>query len=219
MTRKARTSRMLGRRPPVLKPRECVLIVCEGEKTEPNYFEGLRQELKLSSVEVEVEGKGCGSAPISVVDAALQRRAQREQDARYSTTRTEYDVVWCIVDVEIPPHTSLDRAFDKAKGNGLKLALSNPCFEYWYLLHFQRTSALMQSAKAVGDALKRHYGGYEKNNAASFQVFYPRTEEAIKHAKAVLREKHFGQDLRKCNPSTHVHRVVEHLKSIPERMP
>lgn len=217
MTRKARSLRALRRPPPFRKPRECVLIVCEGEKTEPYYFEGLREELKLSSVEVEVEGKGCGSAPISVVDAALQRRDARKQDAKCSPRHTEYDVVWCIVDVEIPPHSSLDQALDKAKANGLRVALSNPCFEYWYLLHFKRTSALMKGAKDAIAALKKHYPKYEKNSVEAFQVFYPKTETAIKHAKDVLKEKHYGQDLRECNPSTHVHRVVEHLKSIPER--
>lgn len=213
MARKANRAEVFRRPRGRIQPRACVLIVCEGDKTEPNYFESLRNKLRLSTV--EVAGKGFGSAAISVVDAAIELRSDRKRIARRSPTRVEYDSVWCVFDVEAPKDNTLDNAFVKARDNGLKVALSNPCFEYWYLLHFERTSALMPTNDDVMKALKRHYPEYRKNNPESFrQEFDSRTELAITNAQGVLKEKHYGEDLRKCNPSTHVHRLVRRLREI-----
>lgn len=215
MSRRDRSAKSLRRRPPSISPRETVLIVCEGAKTEPQYFKALRQGLRLRTVEVVVEGEECGSSPISVVDHAIALRQEREIEARQSPSVVAYDVIWCVMDVEAPkPHVSLAQAVDKAKANGLRVALSNPMFEYWYLLHFERTSALMQRNKDVMRKLKKHHPKYKKNDPNFFGVVYPLTARAIKNSKAVLKEKHCGDDLQSCNPSTHVHHVVEQLQSV-----
>jgi len=215
MARRSRSKDSLKRRRPFVEPRACILIVCEGEKTEPQYFEGLRRKLRLSTVEVVVEGEGCGSAPISVVNYATSLKKERVKNAQRSPTLVKYDEVWCIIDVEAPqPHTSLAAAIDKAKARKLKVALSNPCFEYWYILHFERTSVLMNGNKKAMKRLKQNYPKYKKNDPAFFEVVYPRTEAAIKNSKGVLKEKHYGDDLRECNPSTHVHLIVERLLDI-----
>lgn len=218
MSRRDRSRKSLRRRAPSIKPRESVLIVCEGAKTEPQYFKALRKELRLLTVEVVVEGEGCDSAPISVVDHAISLRQQRDKEAKQSVGAVAYDVIWCVMDVEAPrPHTSLAQAVDKAKANNLRMALSNPMFEYWYLLHFEKTSALMQRNRDVMKKLKEHHAKYKKNDPEFFTVVYPRTAKAIENSKAVLKEKHYGDDLQNCNPSTHVHRVVEHLQSVAQK--
>jgi len=218
MSRRTRSTKSLKRRAPSINSRESVLIVCEGEKTEPQYFEALRKELGLKIVEVVVEGKECGSSPISVVNHAILLRQQRDIEAKQSLPLVAYDVIWCVMDVEAPkPHVSLAQAVDKAQANGLKVALSNPMFEYWYLLHFEKTSALMQSNKDVMRRLKEHHPKYKKNDPDFFKIVYPLTAKAIQNSKAVLKEKHYGDDLQNCNPSTHVHRVVEHLQSVAQK--
>jgi len=218
MSRRAKSRNSLRRRRPFIMPRECVLIVCEGAKTEPQYFKALRRELRLHTVEVAVEGEECGSSPISVVDYAISLKKERAIVARRSPTLVGYDAIWCVIDVEAPTqHSSLAAAIDKARAHKVKVALSNPMFEYWYLLHFEKTSALMQYNYQVIRKLKKHYPQYEKNDPSFFEVVYQRTSTAIKNSKEVLREKHCGDDLRDCNPSTHVHLVVEHLQKISER--
>lgn len=47
-------ARSLRRRAAVRQPFERLLVVCEGEKTEPLYLEEIRQELRLSSATVQV---------------------------------------------------------------------------------------------------------------------------------------------------------------------
>jgi hypothetical protein len=49
------------------------------------------------------------------------------------------DEVWCVFDVD--EHPKLAEARDQANANGIQLAVSNPCFELWLLLHFQEHRA------------------------------------------------------------------------------
>ncbi len=214
MSSRNRRAKDFRRPPPTKTERPCILIVCEGEKTEPSYFNALKGELRLSSVDVEVEGKECGSAPISVVNRAIAMKNRRAEIAATSTTKNLYDEIWCVIDVECPPHKTLDNAWIKARGNQLKVVLSNPGFEYWYLLHFEKTSALMYGNDKVIERLKNHLPNYQKNDPDVFSKIYQKTDTAISNAKSVIAEKHYEEDLRTCNPSTDVHRLVEYVRKM-----
>lgn len=197
------------------EPRKSVLIVCEGKKTEPIYFNSLKSKLRLAMVEVEIVGEG--AAPINVVDRAIELREERKLlvRERKSLTKVAYEVVYCVIDVEAPiPHESLARAIDKANGNKLDVILSNPCFEYWYILHFRKTSAPYNTSRDVKSALGREHSAYSEGDTTIFYVVYPKTSYAIKRSKEVLNEQHNdAEDLRNCNPSTHVHKIVEYLQN------
>ena len=71
-----------------------ILIVCEDSKASPGYFKKLRSELGLCSVNVEIYGEECDSAPIGVVDFAKKRKL----DVRTSTIQDGYDEIFCVVD-------------------------------------------------------------------------------------------------------------------------
>ena len=163
---------------------------------------------------VEVEIVGEGAAPITVVDRAIQLRHARKRLARKSLTKAAYEVVYCVIDVEAPKAESLSRAVNKAEGNRLEVILSNPCFEYWYILHFRKTSAPFSTSQEAKSALRREHCAYCESDTTIFDVIYPKTADAIKHSKEVLREQHNdAEDLSDCNPSTHVHKIVEYLQN------
>jgi hypothetical protein len=215
MSHRSSRTRDFRRRRPFIPPRQSILIVCEGEKTEPYYFKALKKELHLTTLEVEVVGQKEGSAPINIINQAIEQRNLRKKQAQTSISLVEYDKVWCVIDVEAPnPHASLNQAYDKGRANGLKLALSNPCFEFWYLLHFEKTSAPMQSNKELLKRLKHHCPNYQENDPDFFYNVFPHIKKAITHANQVICERHHSSDLRKCNPSTHVHLVVKNLLEI-----
>jgi hypothetical protein len=67
--RKAKRQQDTVRRNANRKPYDHVLIVCEGEKTEPYYFEEIRVHLDLDSANIKIDGS-CDSSPKSVVDYA-----------------------------------------------------------------------------------------------------------------------------------------------------
>jgi hypothetical protein len=107
-----------GRRP----PGRCILIVCEGAETEPNYFESLRDYLKLSTISVKIIDRA--GAPISVVDEARAQVEKREQDIRDKRINAPpFEAVWCVFDVENPHH---NQTFDRAVQVAAKMIFSWP---------------------------------------------------------------------------------------------
>ena len=216
VSRKHRRLVEYDRRKAFREPRKSILIVCEGEKTEPIYFNSLKSNLRLAMVEVEIVGEG--AAPITVVDSAIKLREERKHLAKNSTTKAAYEVVYCVIDVEAPKAESLPRAINKAKGNKLEVILSNPCFEYWYILHFRKTGAPFSTSRDVKSALRRLHPAYSESDTTIFDIVYKKTSDAIKHSKEVLKERHNdAEDLRACNPSTHVHKIVEYLQNTAQQ--
>ncbi len=202
-------ARSLTRRPASRTVRKSILIVCEDSKASCDYFEKFRKELSLTSVRVEVCGKECGSAPISVVNFAKEKK-----ESQTSTIRDEYDEICCVVDVD--DHPTLNDVIQTARDNDLELIISNPCFEYWYILHFERIGkAYISRAKLSRDLSQQLGQRYEKSGCDFFDIIYPRTDTAIRHSKEILSSQwQHEQDPCKCNPSTHVHRVLESIKNI-----
>lgn len=220
MARKASSNHELKRKRTAGKraPRECVLIVCEGKETEPDYFKRLCDRLSLGNVNVEVEIRGdSGSAPVSVVDFAVGRMKEQKIEAKKSPVKVEFGSVWCVMDVEQPPHKTICAAVKRAKDTNLEVALSHPCFEYWYLLHFEETCRSFYKNKEVIKALREHLPNYDKA-ADVFDTLYPNTDTAIRNAKFVIEAKGWQdeRDIRKRNPSTYVYTLVEKLKAMAE---
>jgi hypothetical protein len=72
MNGRRRTAGSYARRGPVREPYDRVLIVCEGKKTEPYYFGGLRLHYRLSSANIEITPAN-GTDPMSIVSFAEAR--------------------------------------------------------------------------------------------------------------------------------------------------
>ena len=111
------------------KSRRWFLIVCEGEKTEPNYFRSFPVDTKVIKLDIKGEGKNTKS----LVEKAIQLKKDSESD--------EKDRFWCVFDRDKNdknPHDAqnFNAAITLTKTNGIKVAYSNDAFEVWYLLHF-----------------------------------------------------------------------------------
>jgi hypothetical protein len=68
--RRARSGRDLRRKAPKRPPYPRVLIVCEGARTEVNYFEEIRQEARLPTVNLRVIHSPLGTEPQQIVKGA-----------------------------------------------------------------------------------------------------------------------------------------------------
>lgn len=202
---KSRTSKELKRRIAFKSPKKAELIICEGSTTEPAYFNALKQKLRLYAIKVDVIGEEF-SEPINIVEFAIAKKKKGV------TTGIPYSKVWCIVDVEVPPHRTLGDAWEKASSiKDLELILTNPFFEYWFLLHFKKVTTPFKRDKDLHSMLKQVHPSYKKDRIG-FNILYPLTETAIRNSKEVLEENQCNNDLRNFNPSTHVHKLVEHLQ-------
>ena len=78
-------------------PYDRVLIVCEGEKTEPNYFEWLRNEFRLNRANVVIAHRKSGLDPKHAI-------------AEYNTEK-DSDHVYCVFDRDklATYHAALDK--------------------------------------------------------------------------------------------------------------
>ena len=180
-----------------------LLIVCEGGVTEPRYFTDLRiSERALLDLDIVTAG-----VPKSVVERAVELRRDGQNDARRSKDRfLRYDEVWCVFDVD--EHPRVAEAKQQAGDNGLEVAISNPCFELWALLHFQDRAANINRHR-VQHLCRNHMPGYEKElNYAQLETRYEDT------ARRAWRLDHIHElDGRPgSNPSTGVHRLVAVIK-------
>jgi hypothetical protein len=141
-----------------------ILIVCEGEKTEPNYFRAQRRKLKLPLVEIEIKEKA--GPPISLVTTAEKFANERKKDEKF-------DEVWCVLDREGKHHNpTFTDAIQKAQSLAYKLAVSNPAFEFWYILHFESTTRIFANGEEVKTYLQKHIPDYEEK-----MVVWPLLEE------------------------------------------
>lgn len=158
-----RRSGLADRRKPHRNPGKTVLIVCEGKKTEPNYFHEIRKSRRLSSLTIEiVPGDISGTHPKSIIGYAKELRAKRKKDG------LEFEKTWCVFDRD--DHEKIHEAFDQAKANNILVAFSNPCFELWFLLHFRYHSAHIHRDNLM-PLLKGHFPNYDKNMEGFMKYF------------------------------------------------
>jgi hypothetical protein len=113
--------------------------------------------------------------------------------------------VWCVFDID--EHPLIPEAKDQARANGIELAISNPCFELWALLHFQDKSAHIERGK-VQLLCRQLMPGYEKK--LNYEALRPRYPDALKRAED-LERWHDSRNTVGANPSTMVHRLIERI--------
>lgn len=208
MSRGWRRKDSYKRRRVTREPRETILIVCHG-KTEKMYFEVIKNELGLSTFEVKVIDQG--ATAITLVKEAIDIRDLRRQDSVYA----DFDEIWCVTDVEVPKKdTSLEAAMTLAENENILLALSNPCFEFWYILHYKKSAPGFSFNRQAKEELKKYFPSYTKSEDDICHDVYPKIGDAIKWAQELENEQGWTSDLRKHNPSTHVYKVVEKLIKI-----
>jgi hypothetical protein len=134
------------------------LIVCEDNKSAPNYFEALKKHLNLSAASIRIAGSGGNTQPIQVVEEAISLKT--EAASRRSGTEP-FEHVWCVIDGDYGNKIPSARA--KATANEIELAISTKCFEYWILLHFEECDKLTMDCDGVIHNLRRrHLANYQK---------------------------------------------------------
>jgi hypothetical protein len=196
---KRKQAKNLKRRVGIRKPRDVFLIVCEGAKTEPNYF----IEFRLSSSYVK-NIFGIGDNTERLVQRAIEFR---NDAARYGI---KYDQIWCVFDKNSFPITNFNNAIALADRENIKVAYSNEAFELWYLLHFNYICTAMDRNEYINKLSVELDEKYEKNSETIYQKLLNKQENAIKNAKRLL-STYSTPNPYKDNPSTTVHILVEEL--------
>ncbi|WP_073840191.1 RloB family protein [Micromonospora sp. CB01531] len=194
----------LRRKVGIRRPRKTIAIFCEGERTEPEYLEALKREpavRETAAVDLRIETQSYGSVPLTLVRMAIDAkdRATREEG--------EIDEFWCVFDVEWPRnHPGLRDALELADRNEINLAISNPCFELWLILHFRNHAAWLDNDAAR--RLRRSLDGQLDKGLKAAN--YMANRQVAAHRAAALDRRHVGDGtvFPQNNPSSGMHRLI-----------
>ena len=187
------------------------LIVCEGTKTEPHYFEALIKNYISTVREVTIEGEG--RATVALVDRTLEIKQELERKNAMS-----FDRVWVVFDKD--DFDDFNDAIKKANKLGFHSAWTNEAFELWYYLHFEYLDTGIGRAdyiKKLEEAFKEKLGDshfeYKKGNPDIYSLLqqYGREDLAKRFAQQ-LRGLYTGTDYAAHKPCTMVDKLVEELE-------
>lgn len=157
-------------------------LICEGAKTEIEYFSWLKHEIDHAVIDIHLLKRKVGkSAPQHLISDADKYRASNRLGAG--------DSIWLIMDKD----SWTDKQFQlignwKEKDSRHCAAVSNPKFEYWILLHLQEDPGSL-SHSACDKKYQDYFGGGKGFKARDFDL------EMVRRASQRARRKH-GDCLR-----------------------
>lgn len=194
-------------------PAEQIYIFCEGEKTEPQYFQEFANAIRKNPIyknSVSVAPIGVGKSTLCVVNDA-QEYAEKNNIKGAS--------IWCVYDKDDFPEDDFNSAEQKLTSlrekdkNKYYAAWSNQCVEYWFILHFDyyiannhRTDYIKYLNDKFSDI---GLDKYKKNNKELFDILlkYGNPKQAITWAKKRM-ESFSGCTPSKSAPATKVYELV-----------
>ena len=191
----------LSRRQGVREIKQSFLIVCEGEKTEPDYFKAFR----MTAATIKAVGQAMNT--MTLVNKAISIREADQKRKRV------YDQCWVVFDKDDFPAKDFNQAIQLAEKNGFRVAYSNQAFEYWFLLHYNLYTGAIHRNQ-YKDMLTRitgmPYSKSEGYGAVMYNLLLSRQQQAISNADTVLAEISHGNPAEE-ESSTTVQRLVLEL--------
>lgn len=192
------------------------LIVCEGEKTEPNYFKAFIDNRRSEVKEVNVKGCGCSTCQLIIEAKKIREKLEHER-------QVSFDRVWLVFDKD--EFKDFNKAIADAKKEGMNCAWSNQAFELWYVLHFQYLDTGVDRKQYIGmiedkvrKASKSKTFKYKKNDVGFYQILQEHgdEEQAIKRAQKLRENMGKKKNYATHNPRTEVDLLVDELRH-PEK--
>lgn len=189
-----------------LQPKPRLHIICEGQKTEPNYFNNYIElkfpGTKLISIPLVKE-----NTPVQLVEYAIKSKEGSPED----------DIFWVVYDRESPTKYSNElheKARANAESHGIKIAFSNVCFEVWILLHFRKTVAAYANYLELEkrSQLKRFLPSYDKgvkHNFTSQQVQAARDNAGLMNHQTKCGADRSWQYPYQWNPYTDIYLLLD----------
>lgn len=197
------------------------LIVCEGEKTEPNYFESIKKRIDNKYKDrirvdrkIDLDIKGTGRNTNSLVEYV---------ETIKSKAVIPYGHIWVIFDKDDFSDGQFNSAIEQAESNGYRVGWSNEAIELWFLLHFEYLNTGVsreQYCQKLSELFKKYNignGKYTKNMPDIFEILvkYGSIEQAIHRSESLLKNH---QECGNCysrakmKPATTIYEIINELK-------
>ncbi len=179
--------------------RKVFTIFPEGEKTESCYFTILRAMNKAVNIIIKKGDKK--TEPNQVLGWA--KKYIKENGV------SKNEQIWLVIDVDGRPEHSFKECFAWEKINTKhNLAMSNPKFEYWLLMHFENGDDIKGAIDCM-TKLTRYIPSYTKSNISSKEI----TRESCAVAAGNGKRKHDAVEVLEGNCST-VYKLVKEILEI-----
>lgn len=184
--------------------RKSILIFCEGEETERNYFGGFNRVYPYFINKQNLE----------LVKEAIIRKQQEELKRGAS-----FDQIWCVIDVDGKDPEVIKKACRLGEENKIKVVYSNRAIELWFILHFKIYNTPSMSIKQYEDELAKlflkHFKvKYNKADRLIYNRLKPLLKNALKNAKILMNANPNGDPA--ADPSLTVYKLVEELLKVSE---
>lgn len=186
------------------KRKKIIFIATEGKnKTEKLYFK------KFNSDKVQIRfAKGGSTDPVNMVLELLSECKDMGFDPEAG------DTGYCVLDSDFvaSKNKQIELADKKAKDNALSLIVSSPCFEIWYLCHYDYSTKAFGSNEEVINVLKKKIPQYDKNKEDMYELLRPKLDNAVSNAKRLEKYNIQGGKIPhtvEFMPSTEVYRIIE----------
>lgn len=193
------------------------LIVCEGERTEPNYFKELVKDKYSEVRSVDIVGAGRSTCSLIRETEELRDRLERQRQLKF-------DRVWVVFDKD--DFNDFNEAIVLAANKGLMAGWSNEAFELWYLLHFTYLDAAISRADYIAklqNEIRKFpaYGKfrYKKNDAGIYALLREIGDQNQAKLRAKKLRSMFAEvyDYKNHKPCTCVDILVDELEN-PEKL-
>lgn len=184
-------SRSIARLTSFRKPRVRILLICEGKKTEPQYFEELRSAYRHPDIEV-CTLHGDHTDPLNLVLFGHKRFLHGGDNGHGKRMLPHsFDEIYVLFDRD--EHPSYASAIKKAqelepslyndfnKPVLFKTLPSNPCFELWLVLHYREVFHLPHRNELF-EELEQRWNGYDKGATRLFAKTWELVPDACKRA-------------------------------------
>ena len=195
----------MGRKSKNKKSMAVILIVCEGSKTEINYFTGLKNDVRLKTFKIRPqtsENKDC----IGIINYT------KNYCQRNNISKENGDLIFCVFDRDDNKNIDLENAEKLANKNGFEIIFSNPNIEYWILSHFESLFNNCEKNE-LEIKLNRHID-YKKNLDDIYEKIKNHTSQAIENCK-IVEKNHLNNGIklisRDSNPQSKVYFLVEKI--------
>lgn len=182
-----------------------IRVLSEGKVTEPGYLT-LWARLNRHNVRLDVSDRG-------MTPDALVRHAKQHVKRNLQLKRSErvFDEIWCVFDVD--QHPNIPQAINDARQSDIRVAVSNPCFELWLVLHREEQTAhvdrhdIQQRSDELQLTAKKHV------LPAAEPILIDTVENAKQRATALDRRHAGNGSPPRSNPSTDVWLLVDRLRA------
>jgi hypothetical protein len=181
-------------------------VFVEGLRTEDLYLTYWRRQYR-DRVRVEIDPFRGG--PLQLVERAVQAMRNEALDARKGRGRA-HDQIWCVFDRD--EHPNFAKAIALAGSHSINLAISNPCLELWFILHFENQTAYLERQAAQHRAAEL-LGSSTVLNDAALSALANNYDEARRRA-IKLDEKHAGDGSPPAsNPSSGMWHLIDVIRN------